>query len=268
MNLQIWENDPVERLHSQFFKYYLGLNKRAPNVAARNEVGRFSLKSRIYRNVLQFWLHLKALPDDHTAKQCLYISKNLALSNDQSYMNSISTLLMKYNHTTSASFSITNKNPNSLKQYVSTLFSNIEKDPKAHQMKLIKMNTKLIFYSKFINNINGSDCYDLAKNMRHRRTLAKFRVGNHNLQIEKGRHTKPLTPRELRSCECYHSKNVEDECHFFFDCVSCADLRNNLFCDIREYCESFKNLLDEDLIAFFFNSVDAVICKKKEPFYI
>ena len=107
------------------------------------------------------------------------------------------------------------------------------------------------FYSKFINNTNISDCYDLVKNMRHSRILAKFRVGNHNLQIEKGRHTKPLTPRELRSGECCHSKNVEDECHFFFDCVSCADLRNNLFYDIRKYCESFKNLSDEDLISFF-----------------
>ena len=128
--------------------------------------------------------------------------------------------MIKYNHTTSTSFSITNKNSNSLKQYVSTLSSNIEKDSIAHQMKLIKMNTKLNFYSKFINNTNSSDCYDLVKNMRHRRILAKFRVGNHNLQIEKGRHTKPLTPRELRSCECCHSKNVEDECHFFFDRVS------------------------------------------------
>ena len=149
---------------------------------------------------------------------------------------------------------------------MSTLSSNIEKDSIAHQMKLIKMNTKLNFYSKFINNTNSSDCYDLVKNMRHRRILAKFRVGNHNLQIENGRHTKPLTPRELRSCECCHSKNVEDECHFFFDCVSYADLRNNLFYDIRKYCKSFKNLSDEDLIAFFFNSVDPVICKKMSHF--
>ena len=121
-NLQIWEKDPIERLHSQFFKYYLGLNKRAPNVAARNEVGRLSLKSRIYRNVLHFWLHLKALPDDNIARQCLYISENLALSHDQSFMNSINTLLIKYNHTTSTSFSITNKNPNSLKQCVHSFF--------------------------------------------------------------------------------------------------------------------------------------------------
>ena len=126
----------------------------------------------ICRNVLQFWLHLKALPDDIITRQCLYISENLALSNDQSFINSINTLLIKYNHTTSTSFSITNKNPeNSLKQYVSTLSSDIEKDSKAHQMKIIKMNTKLNFYSKFINCTNSSDCYDLVKNMRHRRIM-------------------------------------------------------------------------------------------------
>ena len=135
-------------------------------MAARNEVGRLSLKSRIFRNVLHFRLHLKALHNDNIARQCLYISENLALSNDQSLMNSINTLLIQHNHTTSTSFSITNKNPNSLKQYLSTLSSNIEKDSKAHQIKLIKMNTKLNFYFKFINNTNGSDCYDLVKNMR------------------------------------------------------------------------------------------------------
>ena len=43
-------------------------------------------------------------------------------------------------------------------------------------------------------------------------------------------------------------------------------IRNNLFYDIRKYCKSFKNLSDEDLIAFFFNSVDPVICKKMSHF--
>ena len=37
MNIQKWEKDPVERLHTQFYKYFLGLNKGAPNVVARNE---------------------------------------------------------------------------------------------------------------------------------------------------------------------------------------------------------------------------------------
>ena len=74
-------------------------------------------------------------------------------------MNSINTLLIKYDQTTSTSFSIFHKNPNSLKQYVTTLCSNIEKDSLAHQMNLIKMNTKLNLYYKFKSNTNSSVCY-------------------------------------------------------------------------------------------------------------
>ena len=47
LNTKKWEKDPVERLHTQFYKYFLGLNKRAPNVVARNETGRLPLKLNI-----------------------------------------------------------------------------------------------------------------------------------------------------------------------------------------------------------------------------
>ena len=127
---------------------------------------------------------IKAFPDNNIARQCLYISENLALSNDQSLMNLIKTRLIKYNHTTSTSFSITKQKSQLIKTICfHSLFE--YRDSKAHQIKLIRMNTKLNFYSKFINYTNGSDCYDLVKNMRHRRILAKFRVGKHNLQIKK-----------------------------------------------------------------------------------
>jgi len=43
MNIKKWEKDPVERLHTQFYKFFLGLNKRAPNLVARSETGRLSL---------------------------------------------------------------------------------------------------------------------------------------------------------------------------------------------------------------------------------
>ena len=47
-----WEKDAIERLHSQFYKHYLGLNRRAPNVASRNDMGRLSLKSTIFIKIL------------------------------------------------------------------------------------------------------------------------------------------------------------------------------------------------------------------------
>ena len=42
-----WDRDPIEKLHAQFYKYYIGLIRRAPNVVSRNEVGGLSLKLNI-----------------------------------------------------------------------------------------------------------------------------------------------------------------------------------------------------------------------------
>ena len=75
LNLDKWEQDPVERFHCQFYKCFLGLNKRASNVVARNEVGKTSLKPTIYLNILKFWEHSEELPENSIAKQCLIISK-------------------------------------------------------------------------------------------------------------------------------------------------------------------------------------------------
>ena len=72
-NFDKWEQDPVERLHCQFYKYFLGLNKRASNVVAWND------KPTIYLNILKFRQHLEELPENSIAEQCLIISKELAI---------------------------------------------------------------------------------------------------------------------------------------------------------------------------------------------
>ena len=45
---------PIEKTHIHFCKMCLGLNKRSPNVASRNELGRLSLKLQIMMNILKF----------------------------------------------------------------------------------------------------------------------------------------------------------------------------------------------------------------------
>jgi len=44
VDLEKWDRDPIEKLHTQIYKYYIGLSRRAPNVVSRSEVGRLSLK--------------------------------------------------------------------------------------------------------------------------------------------------------------------------------------------------------------------------------
>ena len=41
---------------------------------------------------------------------------------------------------------------------------------------------------------------ELVNERKYRRAIAQIRPSSHTLQIERGRHTKPKTPRDLRLC--------------------------------------------------------------------
>ena len=72
-------------------------------------------------------------------------------------------------------------------------------------------NKKLKFYSIFENDCHKSDCLNIITNINHKKTLNKFRLGNHRLQIETGKHTVPKTPQNLRICLLCHLNQVEQE---------------------------------------------------------
>ena len=55
--------------------------KKCPNVACRNKLGRLPLKELTDLNILKFWVHLENQPEDDIARQCLTISKELANKN-------------------------------------------------------------------------------------------------------------------------------------------------------------------------------------------
>lgn len=63
------------------------------------------------------------------------------------------------------------------------------------------------------------------KNVSVRQQVTKFRLSNHRLAIETGRHNK--TPLEMRFCTFCPDK-IEDETHFLFECslLKTSFLRN------------------------------------------
>ena len=70
LDLGKWEKDTVERLQKQFYKHYLGLNRRAPNVASQYKMERLSLKLNIYFGCIS-----RNLPENSIARQqCLKLS--------------------------------------------------------------------------------------------------------------------------------------------------------------------------------------------------
>ena len=70
----------------------------------------------------------------------------------------------------------------------------------------------------------------LVKNRKYRHTPAKLRTSSHNLEIELGRHIRPVTPADLRICTV--SNVVENEEHMLLHCAKYAAERNVLFSKI------------------------------------
>ncbi len=145
------EKGPIERLHTQFYKYYLGLNRRAPNIVSCNEVGRLSLKSNIYAGILKFWIHLENVPE---SRQCPQISKQLAENKKQSFISAIIEIL-KFSDSIDHSIQTVNLNTifnihdSEAKNQLNKIKQKITNALQIHQADMIRFNRKLVFYSSF-----------------------------------------------------------------------------------------------------------------------
>ena len=148
LNLKKWEKEPIERFHSQFYKSYLGLNRRAPNAASRNETGRLPLKLIVFSNIIQFWLHLLKLPSSSVAGQCLQISTQLADSGKKSFMFTMYDVLKQYSNSFHSDFqAMIDANGDELRteQYRSKVTENFKNDLKIHQYEMTKCNKNTHF---------------------------------------------------------------------------------------------------------------------------
>ena len=96
--------------------------------------------------------------------------------------------------------------------------------------KNIKINLKQEFYLKH----NHSDS---------RKLLTKFRISEHTLLIEKGRHLK--IPRDQRYCK--FCNEIEDEKHFFLKCPKYNFYRNKYF-DSMKINSEWKDTAKDDML--------------------
>ena len=99
-------------------------------------------------------------------------------------------------------------------------------------------SSKLRTYS-LIKKEAGREPYLLSvKNVEDRISMTKFRLSNHKLMIEKGRHLNMA----LNKRKCPFCPVVEDETHFLLTCNIYSILRNDLLDNVEE------KLRDEPLV--------------------
>ena len=157
-------------------------------------------------------------------------------------------------------------NENNEKLFTSHIKQNIRKALTTHQLKLIDTNRKLNFYASFRKDTRKTGWLDMINNPNHRIAINKFRLGNHKLRNEIGRHTIPKTPINLRICSFCHSNEVENEIHFIFSCQLYDGLCLKFFNDIADKYSLFNELDINAKVLFLFNSIDPFVCRLTAAF--
>ena len=106
------------------------------------------------------------------------------------------------------------------------------------QLQLAKANeSKLDEYAELHSTMNDMPRYLKQRrswSMCHGRSVkTKLRCGTSELEIEVGRHARPLIPRSQRLCKCCTQAEVEDSFHFVMRCPRFATQRQQMTSEIN-----------------------------------
>lgn len=228
-----------EKVHISFCKFLLGVSRKTGNVPVMSELGRFPMSHKIVTQMIGYWDHLSKT-DNPILKDTFLESQKLNREGHQSWVGFYKFMCLKLNIDVAST-------KKSCREGLRARFNDFWNETfiKKYEMEdKGKFNTYVSF-----KNVFGYEGYlDKICDFNLRRSLTKFRLSNHGLQIERGRYTRPLTPREMRLCE--KCSVVDDEFHFIMKCSKFDNPRKVFLNTIKVEFPALQNLSDSDLFKY------------------
>ena len=221
---QVWgftHESKLERVHLQFCKGVLGVRRQTQNNFIYGELGRCTLQTLRYNNILRFWIKILQCPETKYVKYVYNMMLNdLHLHpNRLSWVNSVKSLLenLGLNHAwlnqgvgnTEAFLSLCKQRITD--NFVNTWNAELTNSTRADSYRLFSN----FGFKSYLSSISFK---------KYRQDLTRLRLSSHRLEIETGRWHKPQkTPRNQRKCTFCNT--LEDEFHFLLECPLYDDLR-------------------------------------------
>ncbi len=228
LNNKEWDKCEIEKIHTQFLKRILGLNRSTTNALVRAELGRFPLSVEINCRIHNFIKHVY-----HYAEPDSLVALALAYESSVINRNSIISYLDKFIPRPNSNESISLSRQDTkiiLKQNYHVFWNSYICDC-----------SKALTYKTHKNRIFFEPYLQIITNRKYRRTLSKLRLSDHCLEIEKGRHCRPPIVRDERFCKSCVNK-VENEVHFLLDCKNYEIERTEFLSEVHELYPNFSNI--------------------------
>ena len=238
LSFEKWDKCEIEKVHLNFCKHILGVNRSTTNILVRGELGRYPLKLNVENRIKSFFDHVKKAPEDSLIYQAYLM--NLELPSDLNCNTHIENVkrnldLVDFHSCTKHIFKLSYKN------YYNKYWT--------REMSSSKKGEFLFLLRKGIS----LEPYLMQRNKRKLRvTTTKLRLSDHCLAIETGRRRSPKIDRENRLCQICDKEFIEDEKHFLLKCENYSDIRNAFLNNVFESYPNTKQLSPDDLLQFMF----------------
>ena len=213
-------NNPAENMHLLFCKNLLGVQKQTTNIGVLLELGQIPLIVCAKTMAIKNWERICLKKN---ANNLVIKSYEFAIEENLNWPLLIKNKLAEIGMM--QSFEGDNNTDKKAFLRMSDIF---------HQeafTAISKESSKLRTY-KIIKGHIGLETYlTTMNNIKHRTQLTRFRLSNHTLMIEKGRHQN--IDKNLRFCP-FCPGTIEDEIHFVLECQCFATHRKELFSAINK----------------------------------
>ncbi len=220
-----WDRHPTEALHTEFCKMILKLQRKTPNNAGRAELGRFPLIINLHKISLKFWMHFKSSPTESLHFKALQTQE---LNPEKSPLSKQVLRLTNLTNSTN-----TNQSQTSTASHLNIKINQIIKQSKNTYLEHWDQETKTIFS---------------VRDTKQRWILTKYRLSEHRLAIETGRHRKSWLPREQRVCVHCETGEIETETHFLVHCYKYISIRHLYFNKLTNLINNFTAISETDQI--------------------
>ena len=216
--LKLPKDNPIAKFHLMACKHILGVQKQTTNVGVLLELGRIPLEIYTKKAAIKNWERIKL----GRINPYLRASHDNAVKDNLPWISNIQECLEKNGMMCFYINSYGNKPPFIHKRLFEKLSDAFHQDALCD---ISKPQSKLRTYSLLKKTIGMESYLTKIINPVIRRTVTKFRLSNHRLNIETARHKN--IHRELRFCH-FCKNSVESEIHFLIDCPTYKTLRKEM----------------------------------------
>ena len=113
-----------------------------------------------------------------------------------------------------------------------------------------KTQSKLECYLALNREYTVAEYLSTVTDPKLRKTLTMYRLSDHHLAIETGRHKQSWLPREDRLCSLCSQGEVETELHFLLHCDKYKDIRASFFPKIKEKYNEFDSTINTSSLQY------------------